>query len=61
MQRGTWLVVRCFSDKPKVVTRHSGVSYACLLPPRARTSALGKGRSVPCSCTTNRSSYCFLG
>ena len=56
MQRGTWLVVRCFSDKPKVVTRHSGVSYACLLvpvvrhsPPRARTSALGKGRSVFCT------------
>ena len=52
MQRGTWLVERRFSDKPKVVTRHSGVSYACLLvpvvrhpPPRVRASALGKGRS----------------
>ena len=33
MQHGTWLVVRCFSDKPRVLTRHSGVSYACLLVP----------------------------
>ena len=45
MQRGTWLVERRSSDKPKVVTRHSGVSYARLLitvvrhlPPRARAS-----------------------
>ena len=52
MKRGTWLVERRSSDKPKVVTRHSGVSYACLLitvvrhlPPRARASALGEGRS----------------
>ena len=47
---GTWLVMRCFSDKPRVLTRHSGVSYACLLvpvvkhlPPRAGAAALGKG------------------
>ena len=52
MQRGTWLVERRCPDKPKVVTRHSGVSYACLLVPvvrhsphRGRASALGKGRS----------------
>ena len=38
MQRGTWLVERRFSDKPKVVTRHSGVSYACLLVPVVRHS-----------------------
>ena len=51
MQRGMWLVERSFPDKPKVVTRHSGVSYACLLvpvvrhsPPRAGARALGKGR-----------------
>ena len=51
MQRGTWLVESRFSDKPKVVTKHSGVSYACFLvpvvrhsPPGARASALDKGR-----------------
>ena len=51
MQRGTWLVERCFSDKPKVVTSHSGMSYVCLLipvvrhsPPHAGARALGKGR-----------------
>ena len=55
MQRGTWLVERRFSDKPKVVTRHSGVSYSCLLvpvvrhsPPRTRASALpARVRRVP--------------
>ena len=26
MQRGTWFVERCFSDKPRVVIRHLGVS-----------------------------------
>ena len=52
MQRGMWLVKRSFPDKPKVVTRHSGVSYACLPVPvvrhsplHASTSALGKGLS----------------
>ena len=46
---GTWLVMRCFSDKPRALTRHSGVSYACLLVPvvhlplRAEAGALGKG------------------
>ena len=50
MQRGMWLVERCCCDKPKVVTSHSRVSYACLLvpvvkhfPPRAGAGALGKG------------------
>ena len=59
MQRGTWLVERCFCDKPKVVTSHSGVSYACLLvpvvkhlPPRAGAGALGKGKLMR---------VCFLG
>ena len=59
MQRGTWLVERCFCDKPKVVTIHLGVSYACLLvpvvkhlPPRAGAGALGKGRLTR---------VCFLG
>ena len=52
MQRGMWLVERRFPDKPKVVTRHSGVSYAYLPVPvvrhsplHASTSALGKGLS----------------
>ena len=36
MRRGTWLVERCFCDKPKVVTSHSGVSYACLPVPVVR-------------------------
>ena len=47
---GTWLVMRCVSDKPRVLTRHSGVTCACLLvpvvkhlPPRAEAGALGKG------------------
>ena len=50
MQHGKWLVVRCFSDKPRVLTSHSGVSCACLLVPvvkhfprRARAGASGKG------------------
>ena len=38
MQHGTWLVERRFSDKPNVVTRHSGVSCACLLVPVVRHS-----------------------
>ena len=52
MQRGMWLVERSSLDKPKVVTRHSGVSCACLLVPvvrhsplHASASALGKGLS----------------
>ena len=52
MLLGTWLVEHRFSDKPKVVTRHSGVSYSCLPVPMVRhsplhasTSALGKGLS----------------
>ena len=56
MQRGMWLVERSFPDKPKVVTRHSGVSYARLpvrmmrhSPLHASTSALGKGLSQPTS------------
>ena len=40
MQRGTWLVERHFSDKPKVVTRHSGVSYSCLLVPHLKQTTL---------------------
>eukprot|EP00450_Noctiluca_scintillans_P030856 CAMPEP_0194551854 /NCGR_PEP_ID=MMETSP0253-20130528/96433_1 /TAXON_ID=2966 /ORGANISM="Noctiluca scintillans" /LENGTH=184 /DNA_ID=CAMNT_0039399315 /DNA_START=205 /DNA_END=755 /DNA_ORIENTATION=+ len=47
---GTWLVMRRFLDKPKVLTSHSGVSYSFLpvplvkhFPPRAGAGALGKG------------------
>ena len=38
IQRGTWLVERRFSDMRRVVTKHSGVSYACLLVPVVRRS-----------------------
>ena len=70
MQRGTWLVERRFSDKSKDVTRHSGVSYACLpvpvvrhSPPRARASALCKGRYPPArvaSCMVCDSHLCLM-
>ena len=46
MQRGAWFVERCFCDNPKVVTSHSGVSYACPLVPVVKhfgAGALGKG------------------
>ena len=38
IHRGTWLVERRSFHKPRVVTRHSGVSYACLLVPVVRRS-----------------------
>ena len=38
VQCGTWLVERHFSDKPKVVIRYLGLSYASLLVPVGRRS-----------------------
>ena len=47
MQRGMWLVEPCCCDKPKVVTSHSRVSYACLLVPVVKHFAIPRrGKSL---------------
>ena len=55
---GRWKNLHVWDARAQVVPVETRV--ASFFRMKARTSALGKGRSVPYSCTTNRSSYCFL-